>query len=184
MDYSLLTNKRQWTNTNSGIAAMALIAPFDWFVPDTGIKSPLAPFTTAGDGITIKTPHEFIIGKGFLFFSLAIQKNQLDAPVSGDPGFYKQTQEATIFIPGSDPALHETFQTLMNTKLIVLVKDSTCKLNMYYQLGCDCEPAILGGAFNTGTTKDGVKGFNAKVIYDGPPQFYIVEGGPAILADN
>ena len=183
MDYSLLKNMRSWTNSGSGIAAHVLIAPMSWFVPNTGIKSPVAPFTVAGDGITVKVPHEFQAGKGFLYFALAPQKNQLDVPVVGDPGFTKQNQEATIFIPGNTPALHETYQTLMNVPCIVLVKESNCKADLYFQLGCDCEGAFIGGPFNTGTTKDGVKGFNAKVTYDGPVQFYVVPGGPSILAD-
>lgn len=184
MDYALLTNHRSWENSGSGIAAHVLLAPMIWFTPNVGIKSPVAPFVNAGDGITIKTAHSFITGKGFLYFALAPQKNQLNVPVIGDPGFNKQNQEADIFIPGNTPALHETYQTLMNVPLIVLVKDSNCKADIgYFQLGCDCEGAFLGGPYATGTTKDGVKGFNAKITYDGPVQFYNVTGGPLILAD-
>lgn len=185
MDYSLIKNKRSWSNSESGIAAHALIAPLDFFLANTGLKSPVAPFNVAGDGITIKTPHEFKDGKGFIYFALAPQKNSLSAPISGDLGFYKQNQEAAIFIPGSDPAIHETYQSLVNVPLIMLVKDSKlCSDKRYLQLGTQCEPAFLGGAFNTGTTKDGVKGFDVKVNYDGPIMYYIVDGGPQILADE
>lgn len=184
MDYSLIRNQRKWTNSDSGIAAHALIAPVEFFVPGTGLKSPVAPFATAGDGITIKTKHDFQAGKGFIWFALAPQKNSLTAPISGDLGFYKQNQEATIFIPGSNPAIHETYQSLVNVPLIVLVKDSSkCSDKSYMQLGTECEPAFLGGSFDTGTTKDGVKGFNVKVNYDGPVMYYIVTDGPEILAD-
>ena len=184
MDYSLIKNQRSWTNSESGIAAFAAIAPLAFFETN-GIKSPVAPFNNAGDGITIKDPHVFKDGKGFIFFALAPQKNSLTAPISGDLGFYKQNQEATIFIPGSNPAIHETYQSLVNVPLIVLVKDSRfCGDNQYMQLGTQCEPAFLGGSFDTGTTKDGVKGFNVKVNYDGPIMYYVVEGGPVYLADE
>jgi len=181
MDYSKLTNLRSWTNSGSGIAAFALIAPMEWFVPNTGISSPVAPFTNLGDSVQITTPHTFITGKGFIYFALAPQKNQLQAPTVGNVGFNKQNQEATIFIPGNDPALHETWQTLMNTPLIALVKDSNCKANLYFQLGCDCEGAFLSGSYDTGTSQSGEKGFNAKLTYDGPIMFYNVVGGPEIF---
>lgn len=185
MNYSLIKNQRSWSNSDAGIAAHALIAPVSFFVAGTGLKNPIAPFTVAGDGITIKTPHEFVAGKGFIYFALAPQKNSLTANISGDLGFYKQTVESTIFIPGSNPAIHETYQSLVNVPLIVLVKDTSfCSAKQYIQLGSECESAFLGGAFNTGTTKDGVKGFEVKVNYDGPIQYYIVEGGPEILADE
>lgn len=181
MDYSLIQNMRKWTNSESGIAAHALIAPLDFF---TTLKSPVAPFNALGDQITIKSPHVFKTDKAFLWFQLAPQKNSLTAPISGDMGFHKQNQEATIFIPGSNPEIHEIYQSLVNVPLIVLVKDSTkCAENSYMQLGSECEPAFLGGSFSTGTTKDGVKGFDVKVNYDGPVMYYIVTGGPEIMAD-
>lgn len=182
MDYSLIQNQRSWENSSSGIAAHALIAPKDWFTSD-GVKSPVAPFIAPGDSITIKTKHEFITDKGFIYFELGPGKNQWDVPIVGDPGFYKQNQEGTIFIPGSTPALHDLYQTLLNKPLIVLLQDGRCGANQYVQLGTSCEGAFIGGPFNSGTTKEGVKGFNTKVNYDGPVLFYMVDGGPEILAD-
>lgn len=185
MNYSLIKNQRSWSNSESGIAAHALIAPLSFFVPGTGLKNPVAPFAAAGDGITIKVAHEFNANKGFIFFALAPQKNSLTAPISGDLGFYSQNVEATIFIPGSNPAIHETYQSLVNVPLIVLVKDTKiCSAKQYIQMGTECEPAFLGGSFDTGTTKDGVKGFNVKVNYDGPIQYYIVTDGPELLVDE
>ena len=184
-DYTLITNQREWSNSDSGIAAHALIAPVSFFVPTTGLKNPVAPFTTPGDQITIKEAHTFNAAKGFIYFALAPQKNSLSAPISGDVGFYKQTQTATIFIPGSNPDIHAIYQSLVNVPLIVLVKDSKiCSEKQYIQLGNECEPAFLGGSFETGTTKDGVKGFNVTISYDGPIQYYVVDGGPEILPDQ
>ncbi len=77
----------------------------------------------------------------------------------------------------------EQFQNLLNQPLIALVKDSSCKAELYMQLGCDCEGAFLSGDFKTGTSNSGVKGITAKLTYDGPIQYYTVTGGPELLAD-
>ena len=176
-------NLRTYENAGSGIAAFALLAPYTWFTTPGGIKAPLAPFTAPGDSITIKTAHDFITDKGFIYVALAPQKNELDANSVGDVGFNKQVQEATLFFPGSNPALHETFQQLLNVPLIALVKDSNCGAGLYYQLGCDCEYAYISGGFKSGFSNAGVKGYTAKLNYDGGVQFYQVTGGPEILAD-
>lgn len=174
------TNLIDTPNRKPGIAEFALLAPVGWFAAD-GIKSPVAPFASPGDSITIKTPHEFLEDKAFLKYDLAPQKNQLDGKTIGDLGFNSLSFEATIFLPGSSPAQHENIQNILNVKLIALVKDSNCGSNMYYQLGCDCTFAYLTVDFSTGTTNNGVKGFNGKLIYDGAIQFYAVDGGPELL---
>ena len=175
-------NQRTWQNAGSGISAFALLAPVSSFAVG-GIKSPVAPFTSPGDSIIIKTAHEFLAGLGFIYYALAPKKNQLDAKTIGDTGFNKQIQEATIFIPGNSPAMMEQYQKLINVPLIVLVKDSNCAADLYMHMGCDCEGAFLAGDFATGTSDTGVKGITAKITYDGPVQYYTVSGGPAIIAD-
>lgn len=182
MDYSNLKNLPTWNNSGAGIAAQVLVAPVTWFATN-GIKAPVGPFTVLGDQVQIKTAHEFIDGKGFLKIACAQKKNKLDANVTGDPGFVKQTQEANVYFPGNTPQLHETYQALMNVPCIVLVKDSNCAADLWMQLGCDCEGAFLGGPWNSGTSGDAAKGFSATFIYDGPVMFYNVAGGPAILPD-
>lgn len=177
-NYSRLANLPSWSNAGAGLSAVAYVAPVEWF---TAISSVQAPFTNLGDGVQIRNAHTFIAGKGFLRIACAPKSNSLDANVTGDPGFVKQDQKATLFFPGNTPELHETYQTLLNVPLIVLVKDSDCAANLYMQLGCDCEGAFLGGPFNTGVSGSGKKGFNAEVTYDGPVVFYNVTGGPELL---
>ncbi|HVZ97973.1 MAG TPA: hypothetical protein VG847_13920 [Chitinophagaceae bacterium] len=182
MDYSNLRNLRVWSNGGAGIAPFALVAPFSYFATN-GIKSPQAPFAALGDQVKITTAHQFLEGKGWLYYILAPAKNKLDIDVVGDPGFVKQSQTANLYFPGNSPELHETYQALLNVPCIVLVKDSNCAANLYMQLGCDCEGAYLGGPWNSGTSKDSAKGFSATFTYDGPAMFYAPDPTSAIMAD-
>lgn len=167
-------------NINPGIAEFLLAAPMSWF-EDNGIKSPVAPFTVQGDEITVKLPHVFKAGKAFMKFQLAPQKNDLKIDTKGDLGLSSQTQTVNIFIPGSYVEQHETMKNLINTPLIVLVKDANCAADLYYMLGCDCTGAYARPSFATSTTKDGNKGYTVPIEYDGAVQFYQVTGGPDIL---
>lgn len=168
-------------NQKSGIAEFALLALVSWFAAD-GIKAPVAPFTAAGDSLTIKDPHEFKYLTGntgpkytFIKFGLAPQKNKLDVKTTGDLGTNGQMSELEIFVPGSYAVAHEKVKNLLNTPLIVLAKDSNCPADLYYQLGCDCQFAYLTGDFSTSTTKDGAKGYTLKITFDDGPQFYAPE---------
>ena len=165
------TNLKEPKNTRSGVAENILLAPVSWFTAD-GIKCPAAPFSLPGDEITIKEDHVFKAGKGFLNFQLAPQKNSLSYATIGDLSLSRQNAELKIFISGSYKEVHEAIKNLINTPLIVLIKDANCDENMYYQLGCDCSKAYLAASFTTGTTKDGVKGYEATLTYDGGPQIY------------
>lgn len=177
-------NLRSYANAGSGIAEYALLAPYSWFKTPGGLKYPQGPFgVTPGDSITIKTPHEFIDGKGFIYFILAPEKNQLDGTTVGDFGFNKKNYAVKMFFPGSTPAQHEALKNMMNTPFIGIFKDANCDANMYYQLGSDCTKGYITSNFSTGTTKDGVKGFDATFNFSGDLLFYDVPEGPEILAD-
>lgn len=157
-------NLKQPQNTDSGIADFALIAPVYDFEVD-GIKCPTAPFTDPGDQVKIKQDHVFKDGRAFAEFQLAPESNQFEAPSIGDLGYKKLDQKATILIPGSYAVLHEAAKNLLNVPLIVLLKDSNCPANMYYQLGCDCVYAWASNSFGTGTTRDGKKGYTIEITY-------------------
>jgi hypothetical protein len=156
-------------NVASGIAELVLLAPKGWI---TTLAAPTAPFTNAGDEITITGDHVFIATKGFAKHQLAPQKNSLEIKTRGDIGMNGQHQEAKLFLPGSYAEVHEQMKNLLNTPLVALVKDSSCGADMYYQLGCDCTSAWMTCDFTTGTTKDGVKGYMATIIYDDGPLIY------------
>lgn len=175
------SNLQTHQNLGSGIAEYALLAKAEWFAAN-GIKAPVAPFTAEGDSITIKDPHVFkyITGStgpkyAFTKYALAPQKNKLDIKTKGDLGSNGQMTEVEIFIPGSYAQVHARVRSLLNVPLVVLVKDSNCSANMYYQLGCDCQFAYLTGDFTTATTKDGAKGYTLKLTYDDGAQIYAPE---------
>lgn len=176
-------NLREPQNVLSGVAEFALVAPKSFFTDD-GIKSPVAPFTTPGDSIKIKDAHVFKEGKGFIYYQLAPQKNELSYKTVGDLGLSKLNAEAKIFIPGSYAELHEAMADLVNVPLIVLQKDSQCAANLYYHLGNDCQFAWVKPEFTTGTTASGVKGYAVTIVFDGGPLFYDVTGAPEILDNN
>jgi hypothetical protein len=170
-------------NTDSGIADFALIAPVRDFVDPDGIKCPAAPFTDPGDEVKIKQNHAFKDGKAFAKYILAPETNQLQGTTVGDLGFRKMDQTATIVIPGSYAELHEAAKNLLNVPLIVLLKDSNCPANMYYQLGCDCVYAWASNEFGTGTTRDGRKGYTITINYlQGYIQLYA--GTVSVLSDD
>lgn len=176
------TNLKSPKNTGSGVSDFILLAPVADF-EEGGIKCPVAPFAAPGDEVTIKTAHVFLAGKAFVKYALAPEKNKLDAKTIGEKGFQKLDQEIDIFVPGSYAELHEAMKNWLNTPLIALVKDSECGADLWYQLGCDCVYAYLSVDFSTGTTKDGIKGYNGKVTYvGGSILLYNVAGGPAIAA--
>ena len=154
----------------SGVAEKVFFAPKSSF--DT-IAVPTAPFTNKGDSISISGDHTFATGKGFLEITLAPQKNSLESKTRGDLGLNGLVTDLKVFIPGSYKEVHEQAQNMLNTPCIFLIQDANSFGEQeYYQLGSDSLGAYLTIDFTTGTTKDGVKGFNGTINYDGPVQFY------------
>ena len=162
-------------NTGSGVADSVWLAPVSDFV-EGGIKCPEPPYTAAGDEVVIKENHELKPTKKFVNFLLAPQKNQLSLSTIGDLGFQKFDFELKIFMAGSYAEVHEAVKNILNTPLIVLIKDSNCAANMYYQLGCDCNYAWASFTFTTGTTIDGIKGYEGTIKYQNG-SVLIYEGG-------
>lgn len=145
----------------SGIAEKVLFAPVSWFAKD-GIKSP-GVFMNYGDGVIIKESHIFLPQKGFIECSLAPEKNNYDAKTIGDTGFQKFSNELKVVLPGSYEQQHETIKNLLNTPVIVLVKDIDCSEDMWYQVGSSCIYAYVSADFSTGTTKDGTKSYQLTI---------------------
>jgi len=172
-------------NTGSGVAEYVLVAQASDFATD-GIQCPALPQDgdPAGQSVKILTPHEFKDGRAFAKLALAPEKNSLDAKTIGDTLFQKLDFELKIFVPGSYAELHEQIANLINKQLIILIKDSNCPANMWYQLGCDCTFAYLKADFSTGTTKDGIKGYTVTITWQNSyVQLYAHQDGPEVLAD-
>lgn len=153
-----LTNPQ---NTESGIAEFALLAPQRWFAAG-GIKKP-GTGTAVGDEVRILLTHEFLPEKGFIRFALAPEKNQYSAETVGDKGFTKFRNTLEIFVPGSYEEVHEAMKWLKTEPMIVLVKDSNCDANLYYQIGDACLGAWITGNFQTSTSAEGVKGYTVTI---------------------
>jgi hypothetical protein len=171
-------------NVGSGVADFMLIAPVSDFV-EGGIMCPEAPFTEPGDEVTIKTAHSFLAERGFAKWILATEKNKIDGATLGDKGFQKLDLTLEAMIPGSYAEQHEAIKNIINVPLIVLIKDSNCAADMYYQLGCDCVYAWATANFATGTTREGNKGYTISISYlGGYVQIYNPGTPPVVLNDN
>lgn len=119
---------------------------------------------------------------GFAKFELLPQKNKLSAKTAGDLGTNKQLWELEFIMGGMSAALMEQIEAIMNVPHVILVPDANCEANFYYQLGCDCTSAWITSDFETGTTKDGTKGYVCKAMYDGKARIYKVSAAPVLLA--
>lgn len=143
--------------TEPGIGEFALIAPLSWFAAN-GLKKP-GTGAGVGDEVVISENHVFLTNRGFVKFQLAPEKNQYNAETVGDKGFTKFRNAVELFVPGSYEEVHEAVKKLKNEPLCVLVKDSNCEVEMYYQVGDACLGAWLTANFQTGTSAEGVKGY-------------------------
>lgn len=143
------------TGKESGLADFFLFAAKSEF--DT-IEKP-----TTGN-THIATDHTFLTGNGFMKVECAPVKEKLSAQFIGEQGNLKLNSAFECFIPGSNKELHKLISLIKNEQLIILVHDSDCDIAGYYQLGTECTGAYLSadGGFETGTTKDGVKGYKLK----------------------
>lgn len=153
-------NLLQPQNRESGVAQKLFVAPVSFF-EEGGIMAPSPPYLYDGAEVVIEDSHIFLAGKGFLEIALAPEKNNLDMKMIGDTGFTKFDQVIKAIIPGSYAIQHELMKNLLNQQLIVIIKDSNCPANLYYQLGTSCVPAYMSTDFTTGTTREGLKGYNA-----------------------
>lgn len=170
-------------NIGSGISDVLYFAPMRDFEAN-GIKCPEAPFTNPGDQVKITTAHVFKAGKAFAKLQLAPEKNLFTSKTVGDKGFNKFEHEVDVFMAGSYAEVHEFAKNALNVPMIGIVKDANCESELYYQFGCDCLGAYLTFDFNTGTTKDGNKGYNGKLTYSSSSVLiYDVAGGPEVLGD-
>lgn len=145
-------------NIFSGVAEGVYIASRHSFAPD-GIKKPLPK------KVVVAETHEFqTANDGFIYAQLAPQKNSITSSSIGELGGQQMQHELKVFFPGSYEEVHETVADLLNDPLIVLIKDSNCAAGFYYQLGNCCVGAWMKSQFTTGTTSEGVKGYELTIV--------------------
>lgn len=155
------TNLTSPKNSTSGIAEGVWLAPKDWF---TSIKKPIAD-SNPGSEVVISENHTFLAKKGFVFFRLSPEKNAYETETIGDKGHTKFNHSVKIFVPGSYQEAHEQIKFFKDTPLIAIVRDSSCEENLYYQVGNGCMGAWMQASFGTGTTIEGVKGYEITISY-------------------
>jgi hypothetical protein len=149
------------TIKETGVADQILFASMTDFDPAGGLKCP-----AAGE-VIISDDHEFVVDKGFIKLTCAPTKQKLTASITGETGNLKLMNKLEVFVPGSDKELHKLIKLVKNDQLVILVKDAECDAEQFYQLGCDCNGAFLDpeGGWESGTTKDGVKGYKLAFSY-------------------
>ena len=171
-DYQFI-NLKHPIRTTPGIGERAFVALLEWFTPG-GVKSPGA-WVTHGDEVRIKDSHEFLPGEGFNEYLLAPEKNSYEAKTTGDTGMQRFANEVKLFLPGSYATLHEIMYNLVGQPVIVLIRDADCPAGIWYQIGTECIPARIAADFETGTTKEGVKGY-LLTITNTATKVYLYEG--------
>ncbi len=119
---------------------------------------------------------------GYVKYELLPQKNKLGGKNRGDLGANGKNWELEFIIAGSGAALMEQMEAVLNTPHLVLAPDANCDAGFFYQLGCDCLSAWVTSDFETGTTKDGMKGYVCKATFDGKARIYKVNADPVLLA--
>jgi hypothetical protein len=170
MGYTNLTSP---LNVTSGVSDFFYVALAEDFAAN-GIKC-----AAAGE-VIITADHTFTALKGFAKIVCSPLKNNLKSEFSGDPGNLKMMEKFKFFVPGSYEALHKSLKLYLNKPVIILVKDAECDTNIMYQGGCDCIYAYLtSGGFDTGTTKDGVKGY--ELTFEVPSSGVKLYGGAVTL---
>lgn len=174
----------------SGIAEKIYLAPVRWFATN-GIAVPTPPFDEPGKEVTIRMNHSFAATEyGFVQMQLPPDKNAYEARPVGQRETQKLEHSVNVFFAGTHSILHETLKNMLNEPFIVLVRDSTCEGKMFYQLGNPVDYAWLQPEWSTGTSAEGVKGYNCRfswisesvLIYQGEPA--VIEGDPHFDPSN
>lgn len=169
--------------STSGIAERAFLAPVRWFAAN-GIAIPTEPYEVAGDRVRIRTDHAFASeAYGFVAMQLAPEKNAYRMRTIGGRETQKFEHTLQIFFAGSTAALHEALSMMLNEPFIALVRDSTCLGKMYYQLGNRHTYLWLQADWESGTSREGDKGYNTTWRWVGPSP-YIYQGTPTTLPED
>lgn len=169
--------------TESGIAERLYLAPVRWFATN-GIAVPAPPFDEPGKKVLVQMNHQFAnIDYGFLQIQLAPEKNLIEARTVGQRETQKREWNINAFFAGSYSRLHEAMLYMLNEPFIILARDSTCEGKMFYQLGDPVDYCWLQDDFTTGTSADGVKGYNCRFSWVAP-SLYLYQGAPAIIAGD
>lgn len=126
------------------------IAPLDWFATVQDVDTS----TAAGDTVTIDTAHVFVgtptPTHGWL--QLKLVTNTEGVFKFDTEGEYPNQKVNTVIdgnIVGLSAAQVELIKHGKNRKWLALVKNGSCSQNLIWQIGCECNPAILKGSYSS-----------------------------------
>jgi hypothetical protein len=134
-----------------------------YFAPIADFATIAAPSGTGvGSSITIGTAHTFTTTNGFFTYDSKQKVVTVKGATVGDPGarLIEWTFETVII--GDSASTQEQLQSLLNAKVIALVKDANCGANQYVQFGDACVQPEFSVEFDGKTTTEGLKEY--KVI--------------------
>lgn len=152
-----------------GLRKNILIAERDWFVPNTGLKAPVPPFTNPGDSLRITGNHEFVEGKGFIPFHATLATAELTAENVGDRESRTNNPSLVAQHPGLTAEIVEFFQSRKNGDWIVLQQTLAGE---WIQMGEDGLEAEIMFTFGSGRVDGGYQGVTATISNYGKPYFY------------
>lgn len=164
--------KQQGTNA-PGIGTDLYFAPKAWF---STIAAPPALETTPGSNVVITDDHEFVVQSpalGFVRLETTSRSGSLMFEQVGDIDSYGFNAVVEAWVPGLNYALFSLM--LQQDDYLVLVKDISCDVDRYYQIGASCSLALKREwKFETGKAGgEGKKGTTIKFdAYQDRPLFY------------
>lgn len=144
-----------------GVKPVFLVAHKDWF---DVIAEPDADADEDGSGNSsnISGNHTFLPDYGFVKFEIADRTGKFTAEEVGDPEFEAVNVMGEGMYPGWNPLLATYLGK--NFEGIILMQDSRCEANLYYQIGAICTLARKENwKYETGVSGGGdKKGFTLK----------------------
>ena len=152
-------------NVKPGVAPFALIIPIEDIETWGSVTAPAAG-DTFGKLVEITTKHTPKTGKKWIRLEGAPKKNKHSYESTGEEGFMYFAQKGEFVFPGSDVERHGFASYFNNRQVAVLLKDSKCAENMYYQYGDECGGPVLKFNFDTGSGKEGLKGMTISVEFE------------------
>ncbi len=172
MDYVNLNGPDGQSDNMGGLTQRLYFARVQDFA---SIKTPVAPFTTPDDLVTISTAHTFNTGKCFKRLYCTMDKGKLDAKTQGETDGKSFKLEGEIFYPGSLADAHGFASLIKNDNLIIIAEHPDSTDNGNLQVGTEQFPAKIDPEFTTGTNASGVKGYTFK-FYSMSPRVYVYTG--------
>ncbi|AWW32435.1 hypothetical protein DN752_21070 [Echinicola strongylocentroti] len=162
--------KKNKTRDNApGLRKTMWLAERDWFMADTGLAAPVAPFENPGDSLRISDTHTFETEFGFVPFHTTLATGELTGEMVGDRESRTNNPNLVGKHPGLTAEIVEFFQQKKNGDWIVLVQTLEGELIQLGEDGLECEVSF---SFGSGTVEGGYQGVTVTITNYGKLFFY------------